>query len=213
MLKNYFLIFLFSYFFIGCATHLNITNTSIVDPDYTLYTNVNILISTYEDDIQSKYYKSFFAKELRLRGFKNVYTKPSKNLNIDNIVYISLTDKTSTYKYTSADYGMINDGTSSTNCYGDTYSLNCSTTSGKSFGVEGYSTKTGYTHLHFLSIDWYDVASNKKILSSFSHTDEKGCKSDKLYKFIIKETIERMEFYKPDNYDYSIEMPKKYSCK
>jgi len=200
--------------FTGCATFLSGSYYSKVDPDYEIKRNDSILVTTNKDDIDSKYYIKFVINKLKDNGFNNVYSYKDKNLPIiNNIIFISIDEEFDSYQYSGANYGMVNSGSSSTNCYGYGNSVNCSTTKNKTFGVTGYSQKTGYIHGHYFKINWYNIKDKQRIFFAIGSTYEKKCSSDKLYKFLINETINRINFDKPMDYKFKVKMPENYSCK
>lgn len=202
------------FFFSGCATLLSGSYYQKINSDYNIDRQATIVVTVNKDDMDSKYYVNHVVEKLKSNGFANVYSYKDANLPvIQNILIISVSEKFDSYQYNSADYGTVNSGTSTTNCYGYGNYANCTTTQNKTVGVTGYSQKTGYIHGHYFTMHLYDMASKEKILFAMSSTYEENCNSDKLYQFLIIETVNRMNFQKPMDYKFTVKMPDGFTCK
>jgi len=187
-----------SLLFAGCTKFLNGSYYSKVDPDFKISKKSLIIVTTDKKDIDSKYYVSFVVSELKNNGFTNTYSY--KNMNkpkVNNILFISVEEQYDSYSYSGADYGSVDSAT---------------TTKNKIFGVTGYSQKTGYINDHYFKINWYDLKSKQRIFYLMTSTHKKNCDNDKLYKFLIKEAISRVDFSKPKNYKFEVKMPENFTC-
>jgi len=210
ILFSFAIVFLFT----GCATFLSGSYYSKVDPDYEIKRNDSILVTINQGDIDSKYYVKFVIKKLKDNGFTDVYSYKDKNLPIINsMIFISVNEKFDSYQYSSANYGMVDSGTSSTDCYGYGNRLSCSTTKNKQFGIIGYSQKTKHIHGHYFSMNWYNVNDGQRIFFAMGSTYEKKCNSDELYRFLINETINRINFDRPMDYKFKVKIHKDNFCK
>jgi len=218
MLVKYFCIFILFSLLTGCTTFMSASYSSKVDPDYYFSRNDYLLV-TYDNKanpLESKYYIGQVVEGLKRRGFSSVYSYKNKEDSpqpFKGILFVSVNKKSSSYEYDSANYGMVDSGKSTTNCTGYGYSVNCTENKQKTYGVTGHSTKTGYLTGYYFSLDWYDIKTEERVLNIFSSSYEKRCSDDKLYSFIVNETMSRIDFNKPNKYEYKVKMPKNYTCK
>jgi len=197
----------------GCSSHLSGSFYSKVDPDNRINKNDPVLVIVSKDDLSSKYYISYVIEKLKENGFSNVYRQSDENIpDTKYIVVVSVEEKIDSYQYSSADYGMVNTGTSNTNCYSYGGYTNCSSTNNQALGITGSSQKTDYIHGYYFTTYWFNSSKNQKVLSTLVSTYEKNCNSDKLYRFLIDESIARLDFNKPMDYKFDTKMPDGYRC-
>ncbi|WNO59437.1 hypothetical protein [Rheinheimera sp. MMS21-TC3] len=203
----------------GCATNkvMDASYSSQVDPDFSFTRDkrVAVLVSEQGNSLESKYYVTQVVEALKQRGFINVhsYTEiPNLNAPVDIAVIINVSKKSDSYQYSGANYGLVDSGNSTVNCTGWGNSVNCTENKQKTFGVTGYSTKTGYLTGYYFSANWFNVQNEQKIMFSFASSYEEGCTDRAVFEFLISQTIARLDFEKPNEYDYAIKMPENYSC-
>ena len=203
----------------GCATNrvMDASYSSQVDPDFSFTNDKRIVVLAPEqgNDLETKYYVSQVVEALKQRGFVDVYSYkdlPNVKEPVDIAVLISVSKKSDSYLYEGANYGMVDSGNSTVNCTGWGNSVNCTENKQKTFGVTGYSTKTGYLTGYYFSANWFNVKNEQKIMFSFASSYEEGCSDRAVYEFLISQTIARLDFTKPNEYDYSITMPETYNC-
>ncbi|MEZ9627863.1 hypothetical protein [Aliivibrio fischeri] len=201
----------------GCQTTIDAQQYSVLDPEVNFYIETPIVVDTFdENDLSSKFYIRSVIDGLHDRGFKNVYTVKEvveQNLSPEAAAYIRVGEKYDTYTYTSADYGMVDSGYSTTNCTGFGVTAYCNTTKQKTFGVTGSSTKVGSMIYHSFELHYYNLKTNEKVLFTLGSTFDKTCNKDFLYEFLIDETLSRTNFIKPEDYKYTVKLPDGTSCK
>lgn len=219
MLIRNILTFLVFVFMTGCATNriMDASYSSQVDPDFSFTTDkrVAVLVSEQGNSLETKYYVSQVVEALKQRGFVEVYSyKDLPNLQkpIDIAVIVDVSKQSDSYQYEGANYGMVDSGNSTVNCTGWGNSVNCTENKQKTFGVTGYSTKTGYLTGYYFSANWFNVNNEQKIMFNFASSYEEGCSDRAVYEFLISQTIARLDFEKPNKYDYAIKMPETYNC-
>ncbi len=218
-MRNLGIIIITSFLLSGCVTTkiMKASYSSQVDPDYLFSTNkaIAVLVAENENTLETKYYVNQVVEGLKERGFQNVYSY--KNVNeatvpIDITVIINVSKKIDSYQYQGANLGLVDSGRTTTNCTGWGYSVNCTQNNQKTIGITGYSTKTGYLTGYYFAANWFSLPSEKKIMFTFAASFEDKCSDRAVYEFLIDETIKRVDFQKPNKYDYSVQMPENYSC-
>ncbi|TDA69046.1 hypothetical protein E0765_01125 [Sulfuricurvum sp. IAE1] len=189
----------------GCAKYVSGNYYSEVDPDYKINKDEALLVTAMDDDLTSKYYVKYVIEKLKNAGFSNVYGKDTfKIYEPKNTVVIVLKEKMDSYQYASADYGTINNGIGRIDCNSIGSNINCTTTNNTSYGVVGYSTKNDIVHGYYFLTHWFDESKSKRRFFVMGSTYEKQCDKDKLYKFMIEQTINRMNLEKPLDFQYKI---------
>ncbi|MBO1926736.1 hypothetical protein J3998_04035 [Thiomicrorhabdus sp. 6S2-11] len=205
----------------GCmTTSMKGGYSSQVDPEYSFSKDKSIAVRVFRGEgnnsLETKHYVGQIVDSLKKKGFKNVYLykdlkQTEKSTDIELIVNVY--KRTKSYQYQSANYGMVNSGQSHTNCTGYGNTLSCTNTNLKTYGVTGYSPATGHLTGYYFMGYWIDDKKDEKIMFTLGSSYEKGCSDNAMYKFLIEQTIERLDFDKPNKYEYSVEMPENYSCK
>lgn len=197
----------------GCAKYVRGSYYSQVDPDYKINKNDSLLVTTLEDDLTSKYYVAYVIEKLKDAGFTNVYGKNTFKINEPkNTLVVVVNEKIDSYQYTSADYGTVNNGIGSINCNSIGSNINCTTTNNTSHGIVGYSTKNDIVHGYYFLTHWFDESKSKRRFFVMGSTYEEQCDKDKLYRFVIEQTINRINFDKPLDFQYKIPIEQVY-CK
>ncbi|MFM5380038.1 hypothetical protein [Aeromonas dhakensis] len=215
---NKFLLLIVIIFLSGCSTQISAKYKSQVDPDYSFKNDKLIIVSAYEQGnlLETKFYVKEVVNALKNKGFENVFSyneldKVSKP--IDLVIFIDVSKKTSSYQYNSPDYGMVDSGFSTTNCTGFGATLSCTENRQKTFGVIGSSTKTDIITGYYFITSWFDMKNKQNVMFTFSSSFEEGCSDQFMYKFLVQQSIDKLSFYKPEEYDFSVELPQGYSCK
>lgn len=219
-MKKALLIILSCIIFTGCSITKTVdaNYSAQVDPDYNFDKNKTIVVFAADglNTLTTKYYVNELVSALKIRGFNNTYSykdltdEISKKANI--VVVMNVDKKSDTYEYQGADYGMVDTGNVNTQCTGFGNMVNCSSNSQKTFGVTGYSTKTGITTGHFFNMIWQDVGSKSSILEMHTSSFDANCSDDFTYRFLIQQTIERLDLTKPNKYKYSVTLPENTTC-
>lgn len=213
------LIGIFALFLTSCQTvkTMKAYYSSEVDPDFSFTPDKSIVVlfSEQNNQLETKFYVDHVVAALKERGFRNVYSY--RNINeaahpIDISMIINVGKKFHNYQYEGANYGPVDSGTSITNCTDYGSSINCTQNRQKTFGITGYSNKTRLITLYYFSANWFNVSNEQKIMFTFSSSPEEGCSDRAMYEFLVSETVKRLDFEKPNKYDYSIQMPETYSC-
>ncbi|WP_331775948.1 hypothetical protein [Sulfurospirillum sp. 1612] len=200
-------------FFSGCATTFSGAYSQKVDPNEVINPHDTILVTTNKDDIASKYYVDDVIYHLNKRGFDMVYSYTDANIPpVKYKMVIRVYKKTTSYKYNSADYGPISTGTVRTNCYKEGKVTRCVTTPNQTYGIIGYSQKIRYLHGHYFIMTVYNTQTQEKVFVAKSSTFETSCDNMTLYRFLIDETIKRMNFHRPMEYKFSVKMPDGFTC-
>ncbi|MGU5795089.1 hypothetical protein ACV1DW_19875 [Aeromonas hydrophila] len=202
----------------GCATQIGAKYKSQVDPDYSFTHDKLIVVAAYEKGnlLETKFYVKEVTSALKNKGFSNVFSyneldrigKP-----IDLVVFVDVSKKTSSYQYNSPDYGMVDSGFSTTNCTGFGATLSCTENRQKTLGVIGSSTKTDVITGYYFLTSWFDMKSKQNVMFTFSSSFEEGCSDQFMYNFLVKQSIDKLSFDKPEEYDFSVELPQGYNCK
>lgn len=198
----------------GCSVHpLKGSHYSHLDPDNQIDKNTPILVAVIKDDLNSKYYLKYVVDKLKENGFTQV-SSDSNNppSDLKYMVFVSVFEKIDSYQYASPVYGSVNSGTSNINCSSYNGYTNCTSTNNKTSGVTGYAQNTGYTHGYYFKTQWFGMTNHQKTFDTLTATHEKNCNSDKLYKFLIDESIPRLNFQKPLEIDFEVTMPENYRC-
>ena len=213
------LIVIFAVYLSGCSFPrvMEASYLSIIDLDSSFTFDKSIVVGVFEqrNALEAKYYVDQVIMALKQRGFRNVYSY--KNVSkaghpIDLLMLIDVSRTSSSYQYEGANYGLVDSGTSTSHCTGYGNSVNCTHNKQTAFGVTGYSTKTGYLTTHFFGIGWYNVSNGQRIMATVGSSHEDRCSDRAVYEFLISETIKRLDFQKPNNYNYSVKMPETYTC-
>jgi len=200
----------------GCVTKMTGRYFSRIDPEYHFNIDDPIIVTVEPNDLESKYYVSKVIEALKSRGFQNVYSQGNQEDyagSFKGMLFISLKKKIDTYEYRSADYGEVDSGQSTINCYSVGNSVTCNEVRKKERGVIGYSTKTRIVEAHAFNLVWYDIYSRNHVYRIMGVSFEKKCDDEKVYSFLINQTINRADFNKPQDYEYKVKMPEGYSCK
>jgi|APSaa5957512576_1039674.scaffolds.fasta_scaffold81821_1 hypothetical protein len=203
----------------GCSTIPTMKGgySSEVDPEFKFSKNLSIAVlpSKKGNVLKNKQYVSSIISELKKLGFESVYSYKraiDEKKYISVLMIINVSRETKSYQYQAADYGMVDSGRTTTNCTGYGYSLNCTKNKHKTFGVTGYSPRTGYSTGYYFSANLIDLKSEEKIMFVFGSSFVRGCSERGAFEFLIPQTIKRLNFKKPSDYKYSIRMPEGYNC-
>jgi len=203
----------------GCSFNkiMDASYLSKTDPDFSFMTNtvISVHASENKNEIETKHYINNVVNALKKRGFTRVYSYRDFGetyIPVEIYIIINISKKSKSYEYEGANYGMVDSGNSTVNCTGFVNMINCTENKQKSFGVTGYSTKTGISTGYYFSGNWFKVKNKEKVMFTFASSFEKGCSDRAMFEFLIEQTISRLDFTKPKDYEYSVEMPEKYSC-
>lgn len=201
----------------GCSTQIGGKYKSQVDPDYSFSHDKVMVVAAYENGnvLETKFYVNKVTNTLKNKGFDNVfsYNEVDKiKKPIDLVLFVDVSKETSSYQYNSPDYGMVDSGFSTVNCTGFGATLNCTENRQKTLGVVGSSTKTDIITGYYFITSWFDMKNKQKVMFTFSSSFKEGCSDQSMYNFLIQQSIERLSFDKPEEYDFSVEMPKDYNC-
>lgn len=198
----------------GCATFLSGKYSSEVDPTFKIDKSSSIFVYVGKDDLKSKFYVGRVIKSLKENGFTNVYSESDENHLFAQYTFVVTVDgKIDSYQYSSADYGLVNTGNSTTNCYGYGNYVNCSTTNNQSYGVTGYSQKTGYVNGHYFIGSLFDTKNDNRVFKVFGSTYEEQCDDNILFSFLIDQIIARLDFEKPSEYEFKVKMDNDFKCR
>lgn len=201
----------------GCTIQKTIdaSHNSVFDPDYLFTTDISIMVDVYGDnEMESKFYLNSVVSALKGRGFTNVfsYKEKSQFSKPDIALYFGLSKSTKSYDYESPIYGLVEDGTSSTSCSSYLSSVECKETKGTKFGIAGYTNRIETLTGHHFSTSWLDTHSGNWVMRSFASSFDEGCSDQAIYEFLVFSTLKRLDFKKPQDYEYSVTMPEGYTC-
>ncbi len=210
---------LLSIFLGGCATNtvIDASYSSQVDPDFAFTDDkrIAVLVSDTGNSLESKHYVDQVVEALEQRGFHSVFSYrdlPDLKAPVDIAILINVFKNSSSYEYEGADFGMVDSGNSTVSCTSWGNSATCTEEKQKTFGVTGRSTKTGYLSGYYFSANWFNVGSEEKIMFNFASSFKEGCSDRAVYEFLVSQTIARLDFDKPNKYDYEVTMPEGYNC-
>ncbi|CAI2291945.1 hypothetical protein [Vibrio parahaemolyticus] len=216
MMKKYLFVLISIWVLSGCQTIIKANQYAVFDPEAYIFLNTPVVVSTVdEDDLASKFYVRTVVDALKKRGFSSVYSSreaAANNITPRAAVYIRLEEEFDSFTYESPTLGLVDSGYSTTNCSGWGLSTSCSTTNQKVLGVTGYSTISETLVYHSFSLHYYDLDTNKKVLFSLGSTFDQSCSREFLYNFLIYETIARIDFNKPVDYEYRVKLPEGIKC-
>lgn len=196
----------------------------VVQPD------TPILVLPDGDDESEYGRNTFWAREvgeaLRLKGFSSVQslswgeTEPPIVPKI--VVFVDAESSMGQGEYESPDYASVPSGVSSSNCTGSGSSFRCTHTPSYSLTQVGTSTKSySYKH-HLLSLSWFQVTLPEdsdtlevgdRVSLIMGITSKDNCASSTLFRFLVRETISRLDLNQPDDYDYKARLPRGESCR
>jgi hypothetical protein len=210
----------------GCGTTFISGNVSTsVDPSFNANPYSRLVVMP--KDLDAVYYLPVAKEALENRGFKNVSISRSNKLSTGNYdvsvlldVGRHISEKTETVK----DYGVVGQDIE----WGDT---KCKTTNngltgdrmrcrtGKTeveniYGVTGTREVTTTSLDRSISLSFFSLPNNQSVISAIGTSDEADykCSNSGIYKFLITNTIKRLDFGTPRNYDYTVELPEGYNC-
>ncbi|CBG40079.1 Putative hypothetical protein [Helicobacter mustelae 12198] len=202
---------LFLLFFVGCA-RLNMGYYSVLQKDYRFNINAPLIIMHNSNDLLSAYYVDLIIYELQRRGFNSVYKQTElRPGTARNAVYIRLFKDIRSYPIVSYNYSVINDGvTSSCYFYGERFY--CDNSPQKSFNLTDFTQQTNYALTYHFTLDWYDLYTRKRIMYVDGSVQGKTCGYNYVFRDLIYNTINRMDFTREENYNYTSPLPYYWVC-
>jgi hypothetical protein len=180
---------------------------------------------------ESKYGRNtYWAREvgeaLKLKGFSSVQsiswgeTEPPIVPKI--VVFVDAESSMSHGEYDSPDYATVPSGIASSNCTGSGSSFRCTHTPTYSLAQVGTSTKAYSFKHHLLSLSWFEVSLPEgsytlevgdRVSLIMGITSKNDCASSTLFRFLVRETISRLDLNQPDDYDYKARLARGESCR
>lgn len=203
----------------GCATNKVMDGfyQSEVAPNYQVLPSQIIVVAASRsgNTLESKYYVDKTVSSLENRGFNNVYSLhefKKTSLPADIVVFINVSQDTSSYQYQDPMLGLVNTGDATINCTGYGNFATCTKNQETRLGITGYTTRTDYLTGYYFSATWIDTLSKETVMFVLASSFEEGCSKNATYGFLIPQTIKRLNFEKPLQYEYSVRMPETYTC-
>lgn len=211
----------------GCITTTYIQGniSTSVDPSFSPSSADRIVL--IPQDLDAVYYLPALKEALQLRGFRNVSISRSNNLSpsaYDISILLDVSRQIFEKTETVQDYGIV--GTKVTpgdfKCKETNNELlgkrrRCQSGETKTeyiYGSKGTREKTTETLSRSISLKFKSLISNQSILSAIGSSKEKDftCSNTGIYKFLILHTVKYLNFTKPIDTDYGIELPEGYNC-
>jgi hypothetical protein len=197
--------------------------------DVVQYDTPLLVLPDGEDE--SEYGRNtFWAREvgeaLKQKGFSSVQsvawgeTQPPIVPKV--VVFVDADSSMSHGEYDSPDYATVPSGISSSNCTGSGSSIHCTHTPTYSLTQVGTSTKSYSFKHHLLSLTWFEVSLPEgsdtlevgdRVSLIMGITSKDDCASSTLFRFLVRETISRLDLNQPDDYDYKARLARGESCR
>ncbi|PAF41773.1 hypothetical protein [Helicobacter sp. 11S02596-1] len=198
--------------FLGCANRLDMGYYSMIEKDYIFNTNAPIAVIYNKNDLLTGYYIDLIIYELQRHGFSSVYKQQDLPLkNAKNAIFVRLFRSIQSYPNVNFSYSMISDGiTPACYWYGDQFY--CTQDAKQTFALSGYSESLNYLSSYHFVLDWYDLNLKKRVLYVDGSVNGKTCGYSFLFRDLITHTIERIDFSRPERYQYYRSLPYYWPC-
>lgn len=203
---------LFVMVFWGCANKLNMGYYSIIQKGYTFNVNAPIVLMYDKDDLLSSGYVNAVIYGLQLQGFTSIYKEGDIPLNrAKNAIYMKVFRSITPYPNVNFNFSLIDDGVTQL-CYWYGSQFYCGSKNSKSFALTGYSENLNYISSYHFVLDWYDLNMKKRVLYVDGSVNGKTCGYNMLFRDLIGHTISRIDFTRPERYQYYSDLPYYWPC-
>ncbi|MDB3966741.1 hypothetical protein N9399_03210 [Porticoccaceae bacterium] len=213
-------------FLTGCfATSIRGNISSSVDPSFDPRVNLRVVIVPQEFD--SIYYLPALKDALQARGFRNVTVSNSSDVPLNSFdLKVALgVDRQSTVKTEMVDeYGVVatkytpgdircketNNGLTGKR-------MRCRSDEAKTeneYGVVGKKEKTTTSLNRSIALTFSRLPNDRTVVTTIGSSEEEDwkCSNSGIFNFLIIHTVKYLDFRKPQNTNYRIEVPEGYSC-
>ncbi|PAF47692.1 hypothetical protein BKH41_07325 [Helicobacter sp. 12S02232-10] len=199
--------------FFGCTNKLNMGYYSVIEKNYIFNANAPIAVVYDKNDLLSAYYVDLIVYELQRQGFVGVYKQSDLPLkDAKNAIFIKLFRSIRSYPNINYSYSMIDDGVSQA-CYWYGDQFYCGAKTNKTFALSGYSESFNYLSSYHFVLDWYDLNLKKRVLYIDGSVNGKTCGYNLLFRDLISHTITRIDFSRPERYQYYSDLPYYWPCR
>jgi hypothetical protein len=204
----------------GCARYMSGSLNSVPDPGYAFDKNAPVLVLVASDSDEPMLAKHFFGNTLtflRAKGFQRVYTEdnlPNGGVVPKLFVVLDVDKNTRVHEYTSADYGNVATG-ETTECTTESTKkgekATCTTKAIMTREIIGYSKKRDYyTERRFL-LSMFN-SDKKPVLEAQASYFGNQCPQDKIYRFLVTQTFQRIDLRSVVEQEFTVEMPEGTTC-
>ncbi|MFB9885103.1 hypothetical protein [Balneatrix alpica] len=194
----------------GCATVMQGQHKNYVNPYQPVQMNAKLVL---EAPLEAKGYLDTLTLQLLGKGFSHAYVKEQapKDYQPDYRVLLSLGKSTGQKTVSEPQYGYVNEGWR-TECVDTANGRQCNSVPQMSWEVVGYQDKQVVTQRLSVSLEWLPAKGGEAVLKSVAESDQAGCADDKLYRFLLTQAVQRMDFLQSREAPFQVEMPEDYSC-
>lgn len=199
----------------GCQTIIPMRVQSDLNPNvgYSLDDTI-IVLPRDESDFASMYVIPDVVQAFKERGFKNVF--PIEEYKGDfvnvNTAFVKVDTSFSEYEYSAPVYGSVNTG-SNTTCTGFGNTTTCNTYNTSTLGVVGSKQAIGVNKLTYFALHLYNYRTKERTMYVWASTFDKKCSSRFLQKKLAKESLMRVPFNAPSEYDFKLKLKEGEVCK
>ncbi|AFI04328.1 hypothetical protein [Helicobacter cetorum] len=211
MSKNYRLTFFgfilgFLFLLSACQHRLHMGYYSEVTGGYLFNYNSTIVVAYNRSDMMTSYYINTIIYELQKLGFYNVFTQEEFPLDrAKNVIYARVVRNIASIPIYRYNYQLIDHD--SKPCYWIGGQFYCSPAPTDYYAINGFSEEVFMSaNSHFI-LDWYDMVLQKRVLYIDGSVSGKTCGYQMLYRDLIKSTIKRIDFNRPEHYYYRLRLP------
>ncbi|WP_147288339.1 hypothetical protein [Helicobacter anseris] len=198
--------------FVGCSSNLNMGYYSVLQKDYRFNINAPVVIMHDVNDILSAYYVDLIIYELQKRGFTSLYKQSELKLShARNAIFIRLYKEVKPYPSVSYNYSVMNDGVVSS-CYFYGEKFYCDNSPQKTLNLTDFSQRMDYVLTYHFTLDWYDVNTRQRIMFVDGSVRGKTCGYNYVFRDLVYHTINRMDFTREENYNYTSPLPRYWVC-
>ncbi|GAA7094033.1 hypothetical protein [Helicobacter pylori] len=199
------------FFFNACQHRLHMGYYSEVTGDYLFNYNSTIVVAYDRSDAMTSYYINVIVYELQKLGFYNVFTQAEFPLDkAKNVIYARIVRNISAVPFYQYNYQLIDQVNKP--CYFLGGQFYCSQTPTDYYAINGFSEQILMSaNSHFI-LDWYDVVLQKRVLYVDGSVSGRTCGYQMLYRDLIKSTIKRIDFNRPERYYYNLRLPLYQPC-
>ncbi|MDO7252558.1 hypothetical protein [Helicobacter cappadocius] len=203
---------LFVMVFWGCANKLSMGYYSVLQKGYTFNANAPIVVIYDKNDLLSSGYVNAVVYGLQMQGFTSVYKEGDMPLSrAKNAVYMRVFRSIMPFPNVNYSFAAIDDGMLQS-CYWYGSQFYCAPKANKTIALTGYSETLNYISTYHFTLDWYDLNIKKRVLYVDGSVNGKTCGYSMLFRDLISHTISRIDFTRPERYQYYSDLPYYWPC-
>ena len=194
---------------------------SSVDPDFAFTTDkrIAVVVSPQRNPLDSKFYVQTVVNALQQKGFSNTISYKELGSDESKIDIKVVVDVATEIEQKEVEYDIYDDvetGKVTTECTevkeGKEKKVTCVKSKEKRRKAVGKEFKTVELKKYVFNAQWIDPKSGNLVMSNSVSSYEKGCSDKGMFDFLIEQSVQRLNFTRPNNYKFSVTMPEGYSC-